>query len=252
MKKVAIILFFLLSITSFAQMQQGFAGNLTVFSEGGIKFKLYLNGRLQNNNWKTSVRVENLTQTVYSVKIQFERTSLPSMPAQNITIGKRNAYGGVDFYDITYKIIKGRNNKANLVYFAQTSIFQPVTIIIDPIENGHYYGDGRPPISQPRGCAGRREMRQVDFRNAKIAIDNERFSSDKIKLANRIIADNCMSTSQIYELIEGYFSFDSARLEVALFAYEYCVDPKNYYQINSLLSFSSSKDKLNQYIQLKK
>jgi len=53
-------------------MAQQPVANLTIFSDSGDKFFLYLNGEKQNNVAQTNLRVEDLPQAYYSAKIVFD------------------------------------------------------------------------------------------------------------------------------------------------------------------------------------
>ena len=101
-----------------------------------------------------------------------------------------------------------------------------------------------------KGCKGKYEMRPADFENAKRVIAKETFQDTKSKVMFQVIQNNCLSSFQIEQLIKLH-SFDNERLKVAKFALDYCVDPENYYVLNNLLSFDSSKNELIEYVQSK-
>lgn len=48
-----------------------------------------------------------------------------------------------------------------------------------------------------------------------------------------------------------FLILESDKLEYAKFAYNYCIDKNNYWEINDVFNFSSSVDKLNEYISTK-
>lgn len=92
----------------------------------------------------------------------------------------------------------------------------------------------------------------AEFAQAKKAIENESFNNTKITLAKQIIeTKKCFSALQIKELVET-ISFESGKLDLAKFAYDYCIDPGNYYFLNDAFSFSSSKEELMNFIKNKK
>ncbi|MCS6935496.1 MAG: DUF4476 domain-containing protein [Chitinophagales bacterium] len=88
------------TLSTFAQP----VGHLTVFSEDGDKFYLIINGERQNNEAQTNIRVEDLTQPQYRVKIIFENTSLGEI-SRNIFI----ANGDGQYLDVTYRIKRDKN-----------------------------------------------------------------------------------------------------------------------------------------------
>jgi hypothetical protein len=56
-----------------------------------------------------------------------------------------------------------------------------------------------------------------------------------------------LTSAQITDIMR-LFSFESSRLEIAKFAYNYVVDPQRYFMVNNAFSFSSSVDDLNRFI----
>ena len=82
----------------------------------------------------------------------------------------------------------------------------------------------------------------------KNTINNSSFDNTKITLGKQVIAaKKCFTVGQIKEIL-GLYSFESSKLEVAKYAYDYCSDKSNYYQVNDVFSFSSSKDDLTKYL----
>lgn len=88
-----------------------------------------------------------------------------------------------------------------------------------------------------------------DMNDIKASINNSSFDNTKMTLAKQVLsAKKCFLVSQIKEILQ-LFSFESSKLEIAKYAYDYCADKSNYYQVNDVFSFSSSKDDLTKYVQ---
>ncbi len=87
-----------------------------------------------------------------------------------------------------------------------------------------------------------RELEQV-----KESLRKEWFESNRLTSAKFIIERNNLTTQQVKELML-LFTFESNRLEVAKAAYRKTVDQRNYYQLNDVLTFSSSKEELARFI----
>lgn len=100
-----------------------------------------------------------------------------------------------------------------------------------------YYG--------PYGC--NYPMTAANFANAKSSVSSKNFESSKLTVAKQVITNNCLTTSQIKEIVK-LFDFESTRLEYAKFAYSYVYDKGNYYQLNDAFDFESSIDELNNFI----
>lgn len=81
------------------------------------------------------------------------------------------------------------------------------------------------------------------------SIKKESFNSTKLTLARNIIQSNgCFSAIQIREIVQE-FSFESGRLEIAKFGWNYVTDRENYYRVADAFSFSSTKEELMKYIE---
>jgi hypothetical protein len=57
-----------------------------------------------------------------------------------------------------------------------------------------------------------------------------------------------MTVSQIAQICRQ-FSFENNRLELAKFAYPFCVEKHKYYMLNEVFTYDSSKQELNEYLQ---
>jgi hypothetical protein len=91
-------------------------------------------------------------------------------------------------------------------------------------------------------------MSQHQFDNLFYIINNESFDSGKLDILAPVLSSNHFSSAQILDLMSS-FSFDSGKLKVAQLGYRNTIDKRNYFTLNNGLTFSSSKRKLNKYIQ---
>lgn len=90
-------------------------------------------------------------------------------------------------------------------------------------------------------------MNLKDYSDAVRIISEENFDSKRLVTAQRIIDANPMSTRQIAGICK-LFSFESNRLEFAKYAYRHCVDPNNYFLLDDVFTFESSKKELYEFI----
>ncbi|NBQ47889.1 MAG: DUF4476 domain-containing protein [Sphingobacteriia bacterium] len=64
----------------------------------------------------------------------------------------------------------------------------------------------------------------------------------------RIATKNtCLSVKQVKE-IASLFNMDDDKLAYAKFAFDYCVDKANYYEVSDVFSFSSTTDDFNKFL----
>jgi hypothetical protein len=305
MKKTALFLLFF-SMVVVALCQPGIpVGHLTIFSEDGDRFQLYLNGELMNDVPQVNLRVEDLRQPYYNARIVFEDRSRVDLTKNNLMIADADG----TFADVTYKIKRDKNlsSKMKLNYFSST----PVVPDFIPPTNVHVVHFGQPSIPGTRGvtqtttttttqgatigasvqvggvnmgvviadpemnavttttttttssstggavvgsgtsgqllCPARMAMSSANFGNALATVRNQSFDENKLSTARQIATSNCLSVNQISQLA-SLLSFEDNKLEFAKFAYDRCVDPGNYFNLNNIFSFSSSVESLNQYI----
>lgn len=95
-----------------------------------------------------------------------------------------------------------------------------------------------------------RSMDDVSFGKAKQTIESKGFDDTRLSTAKQVAKANCLTTDQIVEIM-AIFGFEDSRLAFAKYAYDYCFDQNNYYNVSQGFSFDSSTEELNQYIETK-
>ena len=101
---------------------------------------------------------------------------------------------------------------------------------------------------QPVACAPAMVgMSPQAFNAALRAIQNQAFDADQVRMAKQIIRTNAVSSQQIAEMMR-LMSFESSRLELAKFGYNFVADPQNYFVVNDVFWFSSSIRELDRFI----
>ncbi|MDI9256645.1 MULTISPECIES: DUF4476 domain-containing protein [Flavobacterium] len=99
-----------------------------------------------------------------------------------------------------------------------------------------------------RGCNGRSCMTAANFNAALATIKKQSFEDTRLKTAKQVITANCLNVDQIMQ-IANTFNFEDNKLEFAKYAYDYCIEPRNYFKLNGIFSFSSNVDELSDYVQ---
>ena len=125
-----------------ATVQAQSVGALTIFSEGGEKFYLILDGLKQNQEARTNVRVDGLTHPNYNVKIIFESQSLPEISKNYLMIADANQV----MMDVTYRIKHDKNGMPKLGMMPTSFVpYQQATTAPQEVYVVHY---GQPePVS---------------------------------------------------------------------------------------------------------
>jgi hypothetical protein len=90
-------------------------------------------------------------------------------------------------------------------------------------------------------------MSSTDLTAAKNSMTSASFEDTKISTFKQIVSSKCIITSQVKELLQ-IFTFEDSKLSMAKYAYSYVADPSNYYTINDIFTFDSSKSELSDYV----
>lgn len=106
-----------------------------------------------------------------------------------------------------------------------------------PRPNAYAYGD----------CSYQYKMNPNDFASAIETIKNSSFDETKLSVAKEIISSNCVSADQVASICNT-FGFEASKLDFAKFAYTHTIDRNNYFKVNNVFGFSSSKEELSEYI----
>lgn len=110
---------------------------------------------------------------------------------------------------------------------------------------GAHHGNYAEPT---HGCGGNSCMTPGNFNAALSTIKKQSFEDTKLKTAKQVITANCLNVDQVMQ-IANLFSFEDNKLDFAKFAYDYCIEPQNYFKLNGIFSFSSNVDELSDYVQ---
>jgi hypothetical protein len=86
-----------------------------------------------------------------------------------------------------------------------------------------------------------------EFNELKESLRKEWFESNRLTSVNVIMEKSKFTTQQVKELML-LFTFESNRLAIAKSGYRKTVDKENYYKLNEVLTFSSSKEELARFI----
>lgn len=90
-------------------------------------------------------------------------------------------------------------------------------------------------------------MNATDFAAAVKTISNSSFEDSKLTTAKSISSKNCLSSDQVSKICR-LFSFEESKLVFAKFAYKRTTDQKNFFKVNDVFSFDSSKEELSEFV----
>jgi hypothetical protein len=110
----------------------------------------------------------------------------------------------------------------------------------------------KPVAPAPAAPVGRcaTSMAPASFSKAKDNISSNSFEDSKMTVAKQVTKANCPTAGQIVEIM-GLFSFEENKIEYAKFAYDFCYNQGDYYEVNAAFTFESSIEELNHYLESK-
>jgi hypothetical protein len=90
-------------------------------------------------------------------------------------------------------------------------------------------------------------MPDSDFNLLMLMLENESMENDKLMIIQKAVVNNYFMIAQLTQLLEK-FSFEDNRVKVIGILYPAILDKEKSFQLYNYLTFSSSKEKLNQII----
>jgi Domain of unknown function (DUF4476) len=119
-----------------------------------------------------------------------------------------------------------------------------VPVHVNPICDPYVPFNPHPVGYQSPNCI----MNPSEFNALLNTIDHQSFESTKMTIARQAIRDrNVITTAQIAALM-NMMSFESSKLELSKFAYEYTIDRHKYFQLFNEFSFDSSVRALSEFM----
>ena len=110
-------------------------------------------------------------------------------------------------------------------------------------DNGYYNNDGYyGPYDRPEIVNG--QIMQDILRS----MDNAWNDDERLAISKQAIQNRQLTVDQIKSIMSKFW-FEDNRLEFAKFAYSRCRDREDYYQVNEAFWFSSSREKLRDFIE---
>lgn len=94
---------------------------------------------------------------------------------------------------------------------------------------------------------GYNAMSPQNFIEFKNTLESISFDETKLSTAKSILKQNLLKTDQVIEICR-LFNFESNKLEFAQYAYDFTIDKQNYFKVNNVFDFDSSKTALNKTI----
>ena len=143
------------------------------------------------------------------------------------------------------RVWKGEKLYKDLVYFDGRGVTE---IWVDGRDNMRPERPGRPEQGEHRpGYGYNRVMNDQLFQTFYKEMKNEPFKDDRMKLLNAVLAGSDFTSAQCLQLTKLY-TFDDDRMEIMKIMYPRIVDKEAFFTVINTLTFSSSKEKMKDFI----
>ena len=143
------------------------------------------------------------------------------------------------------RVWKGEKLYKDLVYFDGRGVTE---IWVDGRDNMRPERPSRPEQGEHRpGYGYNRVMNDQLFQTFYKEMKNEPFKDDRMKLLNAALAGSDFTSAQCLQLTKLY-TFDDDRMEIMKIMYPRIVDKEAFFTVINPLTFSSSKEKMKDFI----
>ena len=143
------------------------------------------------------------------------------------------------------RVWKGEKLYKDFVYFDGRGVTE---IWVDGRDNMRPERPGRPEQGEHRpGYGYNRVMNDQLFQTFYKEMKNETFKDDRMKLLNAALAGSDFTSAQCLQLTKLY-TFDDDRMEIMKIMYPRIVDKEAFFTVINTLTFSSSKEKMKDFI----
>jgi hypothetical protein len=212
-------------------------------SRHGESFSVFIDGELQNRMPQTRVIVNNINGSTHEVIVVLKR---PAEKAATLALrpGEPNVTVAVNY-----------DRRLERLYLYTPEHNRPQD---DPLAHwrNRQPGDKQPPavvppapgqLSNPIPKPVVRVATDDEVDSMVVRMNQQPFDSDRLALGKVIVASANLTAAHIARLAKT-IDFSQTQVEFLKYAYAYCIDKPNYHQAVEVLTFSSDKKKVLDYI----
>ena len=224
-------------------------------SQHGEVFSVFVDGNLMNRMPQGRVLVNDLSDQTHEVVVVLKRPAEKAAVLQ-LRPSEPNVIVNVNF-----------DPRLEQLLLYTPSHNRAETYKEDVLAGIHERMPQRNPLRKPQFKPGKEPQGEATLNNpesseTKIVSDEQvvamvarmkaqSFDSDRLALGKVIVASSNLTAVQISRLAET-IDYANSQVEFLKYAYHYCVDPINYYKTTDVLTFSSDKKKVLDYIATQK
>ena len=267
-KILVMVLLLVVATAGFAQRYRPVGGALNIYSTDA-PFFLYINNVLYNNRASSDLRVANLTSPRYDLRIVFADRQRRTLNGSGVQLVNRNG----QYMDVVFSVSSRRGNRGiilesmnpigryNKDNYRQDLPYNNRDGSDNVQGNDDEYrqsgdreiyrnraeNDSGYPENEDNNQFDSNQMNKTDSNRLNDLLNQKENDQDRLAIAAQELKDMRLRVSEIVDLME-LFIRDDNKLTFAKYAYPTCVDKQNYEKVGDALSFSSTPEKLMDFL----
>ncbi|WP_293945800.1 MULTISPECIES: DUF4476 domain-containing protein [unclassified Sphingobacterium] len=258
---LTVIILLAIATGGFAQRYRPYGGTLTIYSTD-VPFFLYINNVLYNHRASTDIRVPNLKNPRYNLRIVFANRQRSTLNGSAVQLTNRNG----QYMNVVFSVSSRGGNRGIVL-----ESMNPVGRYNDNYRNDDDYDNYNEDSYLNQNQQEEKDYEEYEHdridhqQNQDDPIENNDYldkndanqlndllnqkenDQDRLQLAAQELKNMRLRSSEIIDLME-LFIRDDNKLAFAKSAYPSCVDKENYDRVGDALSFSSTREKLTAFI----
>lgn len=238
-----LVLAFAFQLTSFTVSAQHHAPKpmrytLSFEARHGESYTVFIDGDMMNRMPQSRVIVSDVSDQTHEVVVVLKRPAQkaavlqlrPSEPNVIINVDYDARLEQLSLYTPSHNLAAGRAAEYHYqgARLPEVKPVPPVVVVQQPVPEVQH-------------------VTEMDLAAMLKRMKDQTFDSDRLALGKVIVASSNLTASQISRLA-ATLDFSSSQVELLKYAYPYCIDPQNYYKAVDVLTFSTDKKKVMDYI----
>ncbi|WP_286860814.1 MULTISPECIES: DUF4476 domain-containing protein [Sphingobacterium] len=264
---LTVIMLLAIATGGFAQRYRPYGGTLNIYSTD-VPFFLYINNVLYNNRPSIDLRVPNLQNPRYNLRIVFANRQQRTLNGRGVQLVNRKG----QYMDVVFSVSSRGGNRGIVL-----ESMHPVGRYNDNSRNRDSYDDDNDDDGDYNEDRYDRDQQQYerygqseddrsnnqqyqedpidntgyqdknDANQLNDLLNQKENDQDRLQVAAQELKNRRLRSSEIIDLME-LFIRDDNKLAFAKYAYPSCMDKENYDKVGDALSFSSTREKLTAFI----
>lgn len=209
--------------------------NVSFVSQHGEAFSVFIDGELQNRLPQSRVLVSDVGDQTHEVVVVLKRP-VEKCAVLQLRPRERNVVVNVNY-----------DTRLEQVYLYTPLLNRPDAERYEDVERQLQEAAKEAEQVVEASAKELRPVTEDELDSMVVRMRAQAFDSDRLALGKVIVASSHLLSRQIGVLAET-IDYSNSQVDFLKYAYQYCVDPVSYYRAIDVLTFTSDKKKVLDYI----